>query len=91
MNVEERNEGDFLELTLDEPSGVTMAFRYIPACPEGFLMGSRNGNNFQPVHRVVLTEGFWAGRNVGDPGTICGLDGIGDLSCLVGSNQGQTF
>ena len=40
--------------------GVTMAFRQIPACPEGFLMGSRGYNvNEEPIHRVVIPELFW--------------------------------
>jgi formylglycine-generating enzyme required for sulfatase activity len=40
--------------------GVTMAFRCILACPEGFLMGSRGYNpNEEPIHRVLIPEPFW--------------------------------
>ena len=57
--------GDRLELELDPGSGLAMAFRFIPACPEGFLMGSREGEQTeQPVHRVILTEGFWMGETL---------------------------
>jgi formylglycine-generating enzyme required for sulfatase activity len=43
--------------------GVTMAFRRIPACPEGFLMGSRGyRSNEEPIHRVVIGEDFWMGE-----------------------------
>ena len=56
--------GDRLELDLDSDSKLTMAFRYIPACPEGFLMGSRARSDAQPVHRVILAEGFWLGETV---------------------------
>ena len=39
---------------------VTMAFRRIPACPQGFLMGSRGYSaNEEPMHRVVIPENFW--------------------------------
>ncbi len=57
--------GDRLELTLDEEARVTMAFRYIPACPEGFLMGARDGKISEwLVHRVRLSEGFWLGETL---------------------------
>ncbi len=54
--------GDRLELKLAE--GVTMVFRYIPPCPEGFLMGAREYLGEQPVHRVTLSEGFWLGETL---------------------------
>ncbi len=39
---------------------IAMAFRRIPACPEGFLMGSRGyAVNEEPMHRVVIPEDFW--------------------------------
>ena len=49
--------------TVNLAPGVPMSFCYIPACPEGFWMGSRYGRpNEQPVHRVVISEGFWMGQ-----------------------------
>jgi formylglycine-generating enzyme required for sulfatase activity len=42
---------------------VTMTFCKIPACPEGFWMGSRDGaSNEQPVHRVVIPHDIWLGQ-----------------------------
>ncbi len=38
----------------------TMTFVPIPACPEGFLMGSRGYRaTEEPIHRVVIEEDFW--------------------------------
>ena len=40
-----------------------MAFRLIPACPEGFLMGSRGYDTTEePINRVVVAEDFWLGE-----------------------------
>ena len=45
-------------VTMD--GGVMMGFRRIPACPAGFLMGSRGYSaDEEPVHRVVILEDFW--------------------------------
>ncbi len=45
-------------LTLE--GNVTMAFRRIPACPEGFLLGSWGySEDEEPIHRVVIPEDFW--------------------------------
>ena len=42
--------------------GLPMAFRLIPACPEGFLMGSRGyENREEPRHRVVIPAPFYLG------------------------------
>jgi len=39
---------------------VEMVFRQIPACPEGFLMGSRGyDEEEEPIHRVIISEDFW--------------------------------
>ena len=57
--------GDTIPLTLGTgPRGpVTMPFCYIPPCPEGFWMGSRDGYSIeQPVHRVIIPYGFWLGQ-----------------------------
>jgi eukaryotic-like serine/threonine-protein kinase len=57
--------GDTLTLPLGTgPRGpITMTFCYMPPCPEGFWMGSRDGEpNEQPVHRVIIPNGFWLGQ-----------------------------
>jgi len=49
---------------------VTMDFVFVPACPEGFLMGARgfeapNGLRFpeeEPRHRVVIPKAFYLGK-----------------------------
>jgi len=41
---------------------VDFTFCFIPACPEGFLMGDGIGSGYpdeQPVHRVVIPTSFW--------------------------------
>ncbi len=40
-----------------------MTFRLIPACPEGFLMGSRGFHpSEEPIHRVIIADDFWMGE-----------------------------
>jgi len=40
--------------------GLAMAFRRIPACPQGFLMGSRGYfAHEEPMHRAVIPDDFW--------------------------------
>lgn len=56
--------GDHMELSLDLSPDVTLVFRYVPPCPQGFLMGSRDFTTSQPIHRVTLTEGFWLGETL---------------------------
>ena len=39
---------------------VVITFRRIPACPDGFLMGSRGYRaSEEPVHRVTIGDTFW--------------------------------
>jgi formylglycine-generating enzyme required for sulfatase activity len=46
--------------TMKLSDSVSMRFCRIPACPEGFLMGSRGYDaNEEPIHRVVIPEPFW--------------------------------
>lgn len=46
--------------TMKLSDSVSMRFCRIPACPEGFLMGSRGFDaNEEPIHRVVIPEPFW--------------------------------
>ena len=41
-------------------SPVSMWFVNIPACPDGFLMGSRGYDaDEEPIHRVAIDEDFW--------------------------------
>ena len=59
MDIEQTGE----VLAVSIASGVALEFCPIPACPDGFLMGSREGaSNEQPIHRVVIPEPFWMGR-----------------------------
>jgi formylglycine-generating enzyme required for sulfatase activity len=52
-----------INLGRSEGEEITMAFRLIPACPEGFLMGSRGYRSTEePIHRVVITQDFWMGE-----------------------------
>ena len=52
-----------ISLGNDNHGNVPMTFCFIPACPEGFWMGSRYGRpNEQPVQRVVISNGFWMGE-----------------------------
>jgi len=58
MSADADNECEQHILKLEDD--VTMAFRRIPACPQGFLMGSRGYSaNEEPMHRVVIPENFW--------------------------------
>jgi formylglycine-generating enzyme required for sulfatase activity len=46
--------------TIKLSDSVSMRFCRIPACPEGFLMGSRGYDaEEEPVHRVVIEDDFW--------------------------------
>lgn len=54
------------ELTLylpdGSPTGLPLHLRLIPACPQGFLMGSRDGNSGeQPRHQVIIPRPFYLG------------------------------
>ena len=52
-----------IRLGRSEDQDITMAFRLIPACPEGFLMGSRGYDSTEePINRVVVAEDFWLGE-----------------------------
>lgn len=53
-----------LEILIDSKRDLAMTFRYIPPCPEGFLMGDREETDSQPVHRVSITQGFWLGETL---------------------------
>ena len=58
MSAEAESECERHVLTLE--GSITLPFRLIPACPEGFLMGSRGYSaNEEPMHRVVIPEDFW--------------------------------
>lgn len=49
-----------IKLGAGPKSAVSMRFVHIPACPEGFLMGSRGYNaTEEPAHRVVIEDDFW--------------------------------
>ncbi len=55
---------DALTLYLPDGSatGLPLHLRLIPACPQGFLMGSRDGNDSeQPRHRVIIPRPFYLG------------------------------
>ena len=58
-NSEAQTERWPIELT----DNVSMNFCHIPACPGGFLMGSRDSKDSdeKPLHRVVIGEDFWLG------------------------------
>ncbi len=48
------------QVTLRLNEHTTMTFVRIPACPDGFLMGSRGYNaSEEPIHRIVIEEDFW--------------------------------
>ena len=58
MSAEVESECERHVLTLED--NITMPFLRIPACPEGFLMGSRGYDETEePMHRVVIPEDFW--------------------------------
>ena len=58
MTSEAKSKCERHVLTLE--GSITLPFRLIPACPEGFLMGSRGYSaNEEPMHRVVIPEDFW--------------------------------
>jgi formylglycine-generating enzyme required for sulfatase activity len=53
-----------LQLIINLPQGdgtfVPITFQKIPACPDGFRMGSRYGQpNERPVHRVCIPYDYW--------------------------------
>ena len=53
--------------TIKLSDSVWMRFCRIPACPEGFLMGSRGySEDEEPIHRVVIPEDFWMNNKNGD-------------------------
>mgnify|MGYP000493817613 CR=1 FL=1 len=48
------------DVTVLLPGDLPIFFRRIPAAPQGFLMGSRHGDdNEEPAHRVVMPSDFW--------------------------------
>lgn len=52
-----------IPLSPHSPEPVTIPFVLIPACPSGFLMGSRGGQpNELPRHRVVIPRPFYLGK-----------------------------
>lgn len=52
-----------IPLSPHSPEPVVIPFVLIPACPSGFLMGSRGGQpNEQPRHRVVIPRPFYLGK-----------------------------
>ena len=46
--------------TIDLGGGVKMEMIYV--APGSFMMGSDNGEKTRPVHKVILTKGFWLGK-----------------------------
>lgn len=47
------------DLAIPLPGADPLLFRLIPACPEGFLMGSRgNFADEEPMHRVCIPQEF---------------------------------
>ena len=55
---------DDLTLPLPDgsPSGLPLHLRLIPACPQGFLMGSRGYSDAEkPRHRVIIPQPFYLG------------------------------
>ncbi len=45
---------------IDLGGGVKMEMIYV--APGSFMMGSDNGEKTRPVHKVMLTKGFWLGK-----------------------------
>ena len=52
--------GQFKTKMIDLGGGMKMEMIYV--VPGSFMMGSDNGEKTHPVHKVILTKGFWLGK-----------------------------
>ncbi len=60
MPASQKTERREIVLGTAEGRDLTVPFRHLPNCAEGFLMDSRGVNPAEePVHRVVVNEDFW--------------------------------
>ena len=58
--IETNNASKEIVLRSRNGTNVPITFQKIPACPDGFRMGSRYGrSNERPVHRVCIPYDYW--------------------------------
>ena len=79
------------DVRVELPVGEVMCFRKIPACREGFLMGSRGFYaQEEPRHRVVIEHEFYLGTFVVTQGQYRELAGAaGERLRVIEGNKGD--